>query len=94
MKKAQGLSLNFVIVGIIALVVLVVVILIFTGGVTPVDKESSDMLLASFTNQCEQLNGIVKELDDSNTICGEKSQFERLGSVKDSQGKTWICCEK
>lgn len=50
MKKAQGLPLNTVILAAIAIVVLVVVLLFFTGKF----KQSSDAL-----NDCESKNGYI-----------------------------------
>jgi uncharacterized membrane protein YqiK len=87
MKKAQGLSLNFVIVGIIALVVLVVIILIFTGGLTPVDKDSEELLYNQHMATCErEFQGTLK------LECGDKeNQVLRLGSVT-YQNERYVCC--
>ena len=54
MKKAQGLSLGYVVVGIIAVVVLVVIILIFTGG------------MRNITNNTDN---IVDQKCESNPLC-------------------------
>ena len=38
-KKAQGLSLNMVVIGAIALIILVVILVIFIGGMNPFKKQ-------------------------------------------------------
>ncbi len=69
MKKAQGLSLGYVVVGIIAVVVLVVIILIFTGGmnnvINPVENISNQKCQTP-TSGCtwklkSECTGTVKE---------------------------------
>ncbi len=66
MKKGQGLSLGYVVVGIIAVVVLVVIILIFTGGLGSV-KETQEEVIKNCPYEwlskedCEEAGGSVEK---------------------------------
>ncbi len=87
-KKAEGLSLNYVIIGIISLVVLVVIILIFTSGITPFHKTTMNI-----TNQkCEQIG----HWEDSPDKC--KNDEEPLTSgfldALEPQNMGKVCCVK
>ncbi len=85
MKKAQGLSMNYVIVGIIALVVLVVIILIFTTGMREPAEMSRDSPEYAARNACDLGGGVWSDADECPT--GKKQILE-------AQIRTGVCCEK
>ncbi|MDK2850007.1 MAG: hypothetical protein PWP03_172 [Candidatus Woesearchaeota archaeon] len=82
MKKAQGLSLGYVVVGIIAVVVLVVVILIFTGGMQPLNQQAQDLT----NKKCEDVGGTWE------VSCpeGQKQAMGAFADYKENIGK--VCC--
>ncbi len=61
MRKAQGLSLNYVVVGVIALVVLVVIVLVFTNRMRPFIH-----LPDNVPKTCKNYGGIWKETCGAN----------------------------
>ena len=79
MKKAQGLSLGYVVVGIIAVVVLVVIILIFTGGIQPLNETADNITGQTCEGQWRE-----KCLDNEKQLLGSFSDLE-VGKV---------CCVK
>jgi hypothetical protein len=85
MRKAQGLSLNYVIVGIIALVVLVVVILIFAGGLNPFPSVVSEMQFNQYVARCREQGG------QADTECAG-NQLLKVGSVS-YNNQRYICCK-
>ena len=56
-KKAQGLSLNMVVIGAIALIVLVVILVIFIGGMNPLKKHMKHAPCSSLSSKNTQLKG-------------------------------------
>ena len=91
-KKAQGLSLTVIVIGIIVLVVLVVLVFIFTGRT---GKFSGDIA------KCEARGGTCMEKSicngpvDSSIDCGKLITTQKTG------GRTWfsrsmekVCCIK
>ena len=79
MKKAQGLSLNTIVIAAIALIVLVVLVLIFTGN------------MGSFgigVKSCEGKSGTCESGADAKTACGDKAYLR--GTNCDKDGK--YCC--
>lgn len=58
-RKAQGLSLNYVIVGIIAVVILVVIVLIFTQGLRDVPEETA--IVANSASFCKCINDFAHQ---------------------------------
>ena len=83
-KKAQGLSLNFVIIAIILILVVVVIVAIFTGVFN-----NTTTTLAS----CETAGGECFDKTDPATPCEEIISGENLsdsvvsGSTQDSHNK-------
>ena len=82
MKKGQGLSLGYVVVGIIAVVVLIVIILIFTGGIQPLNEKAENIT----SQTCEDMDGKWREK------CGE-GETQIISSFKDFK-VGMVCCKK
>ena len=81
MKKAQGLSLNFMAIAVLILVVILVVLLVFGGGInelTPFFSEQTD---------CTARGG---ECDDNDCRSAGGSPLYGLGCT----GSTAYCCIK
>jgi len=70
MRKAQGLSMNYVIVGIIALVVLVVIIIIFVTGMREPSEFARGSPEYAAANACDTAGGVwhKEEPDSCNRI--------------------------
>lgn len=76
-KKAQGLSLNTIIIAIIVLVVLVVIIMVFTGGIggftkgiTTCDDKGNHKCLTSCSDEPGYvLDPAFKCKTEGNTCC-------------------------
>ncbi|HDP74093.1 MAG TPA: hypothetical protein ENN46_04040 [Candidatus Woesearchaeota archaeon] len=100
MRKAQGLSLNFVIVGIIALVVLVVIILIFTGGFGNFRRGTSQTAYNSYKVDCEKtaegkwIFNNTKTIDCKNDIRAPAIPIVEVPKdhPDQSRGKFATCC--
>jgi hypothetical protein len=77
-KKAQGMSLNIVVVAVIAIVILVVLIIIFTG---------KTKLFSRTLASCEAKSGTCK------TACDPMGEISHVGTdcVSDPDGKTKCC---
>ena len=90
--KAQGLSLNTIIIAIMVLLVLVMLIAIFTG------------VLGKFigtVDDCKRVGGQCKPEGPPESPCGENSFDQKIakkkGLCKDEHGEKSIidiCCEK
>ena len=99
-KKAQGLSLNMVIVGSIAIVVIVVVIMIFNGAMTRINKESMgsyDCCLKEKVSGCTNPlseSGLFQDVKIEVNQCSEgRSAYQ--GPLKDVRvGSGEVCCYK
>ncbi|HDP74095.1 MAG TPA: hypothetical protein ENN46_04050 [Candidatus Woesearchaeota archaeon] len=89
MRKAQGLSLNYVVIGIIALVVLVVVITVYVNVVRPVRPTSEDIIFGNFKEGCRELGGTAKPESE----CREDERFLIAGSLIYS-GEEYFCCKQ
>ncbi|MDO8642361.1 MAG: hypothetical protein Q7R76_02085 [Candidatus Woesearchaeota archaeon] len=79
MKKAQGISLNAIIIAILALLVLVVLAMIFTGKIGGFTKE---------TKNCATLGNNAVCIADASE-CGGAEQKVMSGYTCPDQG---ICC--
>ena len=90
MRKAQGLSINVIIVAAIALVVLVVLIAIFTGRMSIFGSELSEQNTGTATG--EEIEG--DWLDP--VSCEEADRTPFYQPLKDreeySEGGTKVCC--
>ena len=98
MRKAQGLSLNFVIVGIIALVVLVVIILVFTGGLGNFGGGTSEVRYNNLKQECDDKGG-EWQIGDNPDCTGLKDHYREPGIPTvtvprglPEEGKKAICC--
>ncbi|MBT7903493.1 hypothetical protein HN587_06540 [Candidatus Woesearchaeota archaeon] len=70
-KKAQGLSLNMIIVAVIVLIVLVVLVMVFTGKIQFFNKgvgTQSDEFTSG--KKCEMLGTLNKCVDDPSDCSG------------------------
>ena len=97
MKKAQGLSLGYVIVGIIAVVVLVIIILIFTGGMKPIAKNHV-IQNCPYTwlskKICEEAGGTIEpgvfadavEPENLNKVCCKIGVIDEATKIDESGG--------
>lgn len=94
MKKAQGISINTIIIAAIALIVLVVLIAIFTGRMGIFGKDLSD---AQKGQLCKGDMGMVQ----GNSCAADKEQvysnFEQCGEKDDPVSKGcmkpgYVCC--
>lgn len=70
-KKAQGISLNMVIVAVIALVVLIVLILIFSGRMNVFGRGTSETTAQYTANKCE--------VPGTSNECMDRDECSRLG---------------
>jgi hypothetical protein len=66
MKKAQGMSMNVIIIAVIALVVLIVLVLVFTGKTKFFGKQTSDTA-SQFTGQRCAIPGTSNKCLDETT---------------------------
>jgi len=73
-KKAQGMSLNVIIIAVIALIILVVMILIFTGKTKMFGKSTSDTA-ADFTGDKCKVPGTNSDCSYSQTDCESKGGY-------------------
>ena len=90
-KKAQGLSLNTIIIAIIVLIVLVVIILVFTGAFGTIINPGIADCLTKPNQKCSSGTGVA--CGSANT---EVSDYPApgVGNCKDASGKIIIgnCC--
>ena len=90
MKKAQGLSLNIVIVAAIVLIVLIVLWAIFTGrmggfvrGLEEAEKQCGDLCTAT---------GSTLASFNENTCAADKEVRQMNVRTDDGTTKTYHCC--
>jgi len=86
MKKAQGLSLNYVIVGIIALVVLVVIIIIFVTGMREPSEFARGSPEYAARNACDLGGGVWYESEDAAP--------DECVRILEAQINTGVCCRR
>ena len=87
-KKAQGLSLNMIVVAVIVLIVLVVIIAIFSGKLGNWGGQV-DTLAGDATKNCADL-GTGAEVMDSLTACNEENGH--VVAAKDTLAIGKVCC--
>ncbi len=87
-KKATGLSMNTIVIGVIALIVLIVVIMIFAGKVGNVNKETKGVSDEYSKDKCE-IAGTSRTCK-SISECNQQSGLSF--GTKDCQ--SGICCSK
>lgn len=98
MRKAQELSLNLVVVGALALLVLVLIggVMVFGGGdliegLTSIGASDEEVRVTSFTSTCQSKCNILNNLLDSDDLSGSGT-----GSFSDQTVETQVkafCCE-
>ena len=91
MKKAQGISINMIIVAAIALIVLVVLVAIFTGRLGGFAKMLG-IVTGDINKDCSQIDPGYRtmSLDECNAIEGAQNVRS-----KDAPGSTdLVCCTK
>ena len=93
-KKAQGMSINVIIVAVIALIVLVVLALIFSGKIKKFGG-GTDEVSDSFKNMCE-IPGTSRVCVGSTLECTPDKGSEIRGTFSDCQkkGNNYLCCDK
>jgi len=84
MKKAQGLSLNMIIIAALALIILIVIVLIFSGKVGTTSKGISEVQDSVNLEKCN-IPG-VRKCVDSGYCSAELSQYSA------SCDSPQICC--
>lgn len=91
-KKAQGISINTIIIAAIALIVLVVLVMVFTGRISIFGKGVDSVFKGGkcvdtcFTNkEGGNLKGIIQ-----NTACS-KGYSQQFGKFSDL-GENQVCC--
>lgn len=70
-KKAQGLSMNVIIIAALALIVLIVLVVIFTGRAKIFSKTTSDQTSKFTGNNCE-IPGTNNECFSNADTCSER----------------------
>ncbi len=89
MKKAQGMSLNVIIVAVIVLIILVVLVLIFSGKIKFFGAQTSDTSSKYTSNKCE-IPGTNNECWSSPEDCTAKGgSFDERTEYSDCPGS---CC--
>lgn len=87
MKKAQSISINTIVVAAIALVVMVLVVMIFTGNITKFRKSA---------DACESNSGRCINSDDVKDKCGQYFNSVRTDyncyKLNGDVDETKICC--
>lgn len=88
MRKAQGMSLNMVIVAVIVLVILIVLVLIFTGKIKMFGSQTNTATSAYTGLKCE-VPGTNNECEDDEDACRAKSGSYDDREFEDCRG---ACC--
>ena len=95
-RKAQGLSLNMIVVGAIGLVVLVVIITIFTSGMIGIQKDLNDKTCCSSSSAspagCSDKNIGGTVVTGSSCEAGMSQVIGDFPDVSAAGGQ--ICCVK
>ncbi len=84
--KAQGLSLNTIVIAAIVLVVLLVVLVIFKGGIGKIWPSISG------ANDCKDDLGRTDDGCQAAGKCTAGTEVYGLGCEKKDDGKTPYCC--
>ncbi len=84
MKKAQGLSLNMIIIAALALIILIVIVLIFSGKVGTTSKGISDVQSSVDMEKCN-IPGVRKCVDSGECM-------RTLSQYQESCESPQICC--
>lgn len=85
-KRAQSISINTIVVAAIALVVMVLLVMIFTGNLTRWRRS---------TDRCESRGGVCIDEDDIEDRCSQEYQKVTSDPCFDSEGKVdddQVCC--
>ena len=93
-KKAQGLSLNMVVIGAIALIILVVILVIFIGGMNPFKKQMKHAPCSQLKNKNKQVSG-CSWTDGSTCTSTNQEDYTAYVTPEDATAHTGqICCCK
>ena len=86
-KKAQGLSLNVVIIAALVLIVLVVLVVIFSGRTALFSKGTAEVQ--------EQYSGQKCEIPGTGRVCAANSCPPGKIAMGDNLdcGSGWLCCQ-
>ncbi len=91
-KKAQGMSMDTIIVAAIALIVLIVIVMIFTGKIGKA-REETEKASAGFGADVCKVPGTTRECASSDAECSQRG-----GSVFTPPTSGWkdcrVCCSK
>ena len=85
-KRAQSISINTIVVAAIALVVMVLIVVIFTGNLTR---------WRISTDKCESRNGVCIDINDVKDRCSGDYQKTTNYPCFDDEGKVdskQVCC--
>ncbi len=87
-KKATGLSMNTIVIGVIALIVLIVIIMIFTGKVGNVNKETDKISKEYSKDKCN--------IAGTSRTCSGLAECNNKGgtSFGELDCLSGICCSK
>jgi hypothetical protein len=87
MKKAQSISINTIVVAAIALVVMVLVVMIFTGNMTRFRRNA---------DACENNRGVCINVDDTQEKCTGDYKIVRRDypcyKLNNEVDQTRVCC--
>ncbi len=83
-KKAQGLSLNYVIVGVISTIVIITIILIFTRGVQTLNERTKDVASQATTTAQEKF-GKNTPVDEEAVPNSAKIDQEPIDKIKQTE---------
>jgi len=86
MKKAQGLSLNVIIIAALALLVLVILALIFTGRIGTFTQSSGDCVING--GQCQRTDCTGENSRQISNSC----DLDGDGTLNEGQAIDGICC--
>ena len=88
-KKAQGMSLNVIIVAVIALIILIVLVLIFTGKLKLFGAQTSQTSAAYTSDKCE-MPGLNNRCNTGPDDC--KSMGGSYDSTHEYSDCAYECC--
>ncbi len=86
MKKAQSISINTIVVAAIALVVMILIVMIFTGRMT---------IFRISSGSCDSANGRCIDVEQAKETCNDdfnKMKWEFKCFTGSQEDKTKVCC--
>ncbi len=92
-KRGQGLSMNIVVIAILAVIILVIIAIIFTGGVGNVYRRMGEFFqigtrgqtLEFIRQQCNIACSTARTMDDpsKSSYCNQVFKYDETGAGKD-----------